>query len=65
MASSSDLANLGEDGFADPGGVKIHHVTKGTGPLAVLTEWWIGSAEPSGDFQGEKLMTALCGSVEY
>ena len=36
MASSSDLANLGEDGFADSGGVKIHYVTKGTGPLAVL-----------------------------
>jgi pimeloyl-ACP methyl ester carboxylesterase len=36
MASASDLANLGEDGFVDSGGVKIHYVTKGTGPLAVL-----------------------------
>ncbi len=36
MASSSDFANLGEDGFADSGGVKIHYVTKGAGPLAVL-----------------------------
>jgi pimeloyl-ACP methyl ester carboxylesterase len=36
MASSSDLANLGEDGFADSGGVKIHYVTKGAGPLVVL-----------------------------
>src|SRR6516225_3869806 len=36
MASSSDLANLGEGGFADSGGVKIHYVTKGAGPLVVL-----------------------------
>jgi pimeloyl-ACP methyl ester carboxylesterase len=36
MAFSSDLANLGEDGFADAGGVKIHYVTTGAGPLVVL-----------------------------
>ena len=36
MAFSSDLANLGEDGFADSVGVKIHYVTKGAGPLVVL-----------------------------
>ena len=36
MAFSSDLANLGDDGFADSGGVKIHYVTKGTGPLVLL-----------------------------
>jgi pimeloyl-ACP methyl ester carboxylesterase len=36
MALSSDLANLGEDGFADSDGVKIHYVTKGAGPLVVL-----------------------------
>ncbi len=36
MAFSSDAAELGEDGFADSGGVKIHYVTKGTGPLVVL-----------------------------
>jgi pimeloyl-ACP methyl ester carboxylesterase len=36
MASSSDLANSGEEGFADSGGVRIHYVTEGTGPLAVL-----------------------------
>ncbi len=36
MASSSDIANLGEDGFVDSGGVKIHYVTKGAGPLVVL-----------------------------
>jgi epoxide hydrolase 4 len=36
MASPSDLANLGEHGFADCGGVKIHYVTRGTGSLAVL-----------------------------
>src|SRR5262245_46724323 len=36
MASSSDIANLGEDGFADSAGVKIHYVTRGAGPLAVL-----------------------------
>lgn len=28
--------NLGEDGFADSGGVKIHYVTKGQGPLVVM-----------------------------
>jgi epoxide hydrolase 4 len=36
MPFSSDIANLGEDGFADSDGVKIHYVTKGTGPLVVL-----------------------------
>src|SRR5262249_48303580 len=36
MAFSSDIANLGDDGFADSGGVKIHYVTKGAGPLVVL-----------------------------
>jgi epoxide hydrolase 4 len=36
MAFSSDIANLGEDGFADSGGVRIHFVSKGTGPLVVL-----------------------------
>jgi pimeloyl-ACP methyl ester carboxylesterase len=36
MASSSGLANMGEDGFVDSGGVKIHYVTKGTGSLIVL-----------------------------
>src|SRR5262245_27770197 len=28
--------NLGADGFVDSGGVRIHYVTKGTGPLVVL-----------------------------
>lgn len=32
----SDFANLGDDGFVDSGGVKIHYVCKGTGPLIVL-----------------------------
>lgn len=36
MAFSFDLANLGEDGFADSDSVKIHYVTKGIGPLVVL-----------------------------
>jgi pimeloyl-ACP methyl ester carboxylesterase len=27
---------LGEEGFADSGGVKIHYVTKGTGPLVLM-----------------------------
>jgi pimeloyl-ACP methyl ester carboxylesterase len=44
MSFSSDIANLGEDGFADSGGVKIHYVTKGAGPLVVLIhgipEFW-------------------------
>src|SRR6266481_3954947 len=29
-------AEIGEDGFADSGGVKIHYVTLGKGPLMVL-----------------------------
>src|SRR5215510_15813973 len=28
--------DLGEDGFADSGGVKIHYVTAGKGPLLVM-----------------------------
>jgi pimeloyl-ACP methyl ester carboxylesterase len=36
MAFSSDIANQVEDGFVNSGGVKIHYVTKGTGPLIVL-----------------------------
>lgn len=36
MGSSADTSNLGEDGFADSGGVKIHYVTKGAGPLVIL-----------------------------
>jgi epoxide hydrolase 4 len=46
MAFSSDIASLGEDGFVDSGGVKIHYVTKGTGPLVVLIhgipDFWYG-----------------------
>src|SRR5437762_4916733 len=29
-------ADIGEDGYADSGGVKIHYVTLGKGPLVVL-----------------------------
>src|SRR5262245_29078080 len=36
MAFLADTADLGEEGFADSGGVRIHYVTRGTGPLAVL-----------------------------
>jgi pimeloyl-ACP methyl ester carboxylesterase len=37
LAAKADEPNdLGEDGFADSGGVKIHYVTKGAGPLVVL-----------------------------
>jgi pimeloyl-ACP methyl ester carboxylesterase len=36
MAFASGVASLGEDGFADSGGVRIHYVTMGTGPLVVL-----------------------------
>lgn len=35
-ARADERDNLGTDGFADSGGVKIHYVTKGTGPLVVL-----------------------------
>ena len=30
------LTNLGADGLADSGGIKIHYVAEGTGPLGVL-----------------------------
>jgi pimeloyl-ACP methyl ester carboxylesterase len=36
MAFSSDVANFGDDGFVDSGGVKIHYISKGTGRLVVL-----------------------------
>jgi pimeloyl-ACP methyl ester carboxylesterase len=37
--------DLGEEGFADSGGVKIHYVTKGKGPLVIMIHgfpdfWW-------------------------
>jgi pimeloyl-ACP methyl ester carboxylesterase len=35
-AGEPDMASLGEEGYADSGGVKIHYVTKGSGPLLVL-----------------------------
>ncbi len=35
-ASAVAPAALGEDGYADSGGVKIHYVTRGQGPLVVL-----------------------------
>jgi pimeloyl-ACP methyl ester carboxylesterase len=36
MALSSDNPTFGVDGFADSGGVKIHYVTQGAGPLLIL-----------------------------
>ncbi len=42
MASASDMANLGEEGFVDSGSVKIHYVTTGAGPLAVLIHGFPG-----------------------
>lgn len=36
MTFSFATADLGADGFADSGGVRIHYVTKGTGPLVIL-----------------------------
>src|SRR5229473_8324417 len=36
MAILSDIASLGDDGFADSGGVRIHYITSGAGPLVVL-----------------------------
>jgi len=45
-ARADERHDLGEDGFADSGGVKIHYVTKGTGPLVVLIhgfpDYWYG-----------------------
>jgi epoxide hydrolase 4 len=46
MEISSDMANLGDDGFANSGGVRIHYVTNGAGPLVVLIhgfpDFWYG-----------------------
>jgi pimeloyl-ACP methyl ester carboxylesterase len=36
LASIARAAELGEDGYVDSGGVKIHYVTAGKGPLVVL-----------------------------
>src|SRR5262245_47161523 len=36
MALSSDMASLGEDGFADSAGAKSHYVASGAGPRVVL-----------------------------
>src|SRR5262245_35254545 len=35
-ALAGERNELGEDGFADSGGVRIHYMSKGTGPLVVL-----------------------------
>jgi pimeloyl-ACP methyl ester carboxylesterase len=35
-ASAARAGDLGEDGYVDSGGVKIHYVTKGKGPLLVM-----------------------------
>ena len=36
ICATASASELGEDGFADSGGVKIHYVTTGHGPLVVL-----------------------------
>src|SRR5437868_13828613 len=36
LAAPMDTESLGEEGFADSGGVKIHYVTSGKGPLVIL-----------------------------
>jgi pimeloyl-ACP methyl ester carboxylesterase len=36
MALASDIVSLGDDGFADSDGIRIHYVTRGSGPLVVL-----------------------------
>lgn len=36
LASTAPAQSLGEEGYADSGGVKIHYVTLGKGPLLVL-----------------------------
>jgi pimeloyl-ACP methyl ester carboxylesterase len=37
-AGSAQAAELGEEGFADSDGVKLHYVTMGKGPLVVLIQ---------------------------
>ncbi len=45
-AGADEPEDLGEEGFVDSSGVKIHYVTKGTGPLVVLIhgmpDYWYG-----------------------
>src|SRR5213596_1021078 len=36
LAGSTSAQELGEEGFADSAGVKIHYVTSGKGPLVIL-----------------------------
>src|SRR5262249_55077754 len=36
LTPPAPAAEIGEDGYADSGGVKIHYVTLGKGPLVVL-----------------------------
>ena len=36
MVLSRDVSELGDDGFVDSSGVRIHCVTRGAGPLVVL-----------------------------
>ena len=50
-ARADERDDLGADGFADSGGVKIHYVTKGTGPLVVL-----GFAQSREIFVGQGLV---------
>lgn len=46
MTLPTPCSDLGEDGFLDSDGVKIHYVTQGTGPLVVLLhgcpDHWLG-----------------------
>jgi epoxide hydrolase 4 len=41
-ARADERNDSGEEGFADSGGVKIHYVTKGTGPLIILIHGFPG-----------------------
>src|SRR5262245_56081359 len=36
LTASAEAQQLGEDGYADSNGVKIHYVTLGKGPLVVM-----------------------------
>jgi len=49
--------DLGKDGFADSGGVKIHYVTAGKGPLLVMLHGFPGSARHFSPVCGRRWIT--------
>ena len=53
LTASAEAQQLGEDGYADSNGVKIHYVTMGKGPLVVMIhgfpDYWYSWRDPVRD----------------